>query len=171
LAYLSRLFKIRVGHVLDAVGFAFGVAYLLGLIGAFLDGAYVGLPATVPWAVRYAGHVGLRHPVHLYELAGMILILSILKIFSKNAVTHKWPYGILGLWFFAMFAASQFVLEFFKDTPVYLAHLRANQWVLVALFAETMGVFYVRGGGREAVRPFINKVIGGIHGKFSKRSA
>lgn len=169
--YLSRRYKVRLGHVLDGATLSFGWAYLVGLIGAFLDGSYVGLPARVPWAVRFVGHLGRRHPVELYEAIAMVVILVVMAILAKRATIRKWPYGLLGLWFFAMFAVSEFALEFFKDTHVYLGHLRANQWVLVALFAESMGAFYVRGGGREFIRPIINKVLGGIHGKLSKRSS
>ncbi len=69
-----------------------------------------------------------------------------------------------------------FLLEFLKDTRVYWISLSANQWILIAVFAEAMGAFYVRGGGREAVRPYINAIqtkvhafVGGIYAKFSKR--
>lgn len=152
LVYLSRRYKVRLGHVLDASSVAFGWAYSLGLIGAFLDGSYVGLPLSAVWAVRYVGHLGMRHPVELYEIIAICIILIIMMILTRRAENRKWPYGMLALWFFAMFAPAGFALEFFKDTRVYLGHLRANQWVLVALFAETMGAFYVRGGGREKVR-------------------
>ena len=108
--------------------------------------------------------------MELYEIVALICILIILSILASRGKVKKWPYGLLGLWFFALYSASAFALEFFKDTHVYLGGLRANQWVLIALFAETMGAFYVRGGGRELIRPFINKVTGGFHGKFSKRS-
>lgn len=171
LVYLSRTYKVRLGHVLDAVGLSFGWSYLIGLTGALLDGSYVGLPAAVPWAVRFVGHLGRRHPVEVYEMIAMVIILIVILVLSRRAAVQKWPYGVLGLWFFALFAIAEFGLEFFKDTHVYLSSLRANQWVLVALFAECCGAFYVRGGGRERIRPLINKVIGGIHGKFSKRSA
>ncbi len=169
LVYLSRRYKVRLGHVLDAVALSFSWAYVFGLVGVFLDGSYVGVASTMPWAVRFVGHLGKRHPVELYELIAMIVILIISGFLSRRAAARKWPYGLLGLWFFAMLSVSEFVLEFFKDTHVYLGHLRANQWVLVALFAETMGAFYVRGGGREFLRPLINRVRGGIYGKFSKR--
>lgn len=171
LVYLSRRYKVRLGGVLDTVSVAFGWSYLVGLVGAFMDGSYVGLPANVAWAVRYVGHLGRRHPVQAYEFIALLAILVAVIVLAKKASQRKWPYGLLGLWFFALFAASEFTLEFFKDTHIYLGGLRANQWVLVALFAETLGAFYVRGGGREAIRPFINRVIGGIHGKFSKRSS
>ncbi|MCX6793866.1 MAG: prolipoprotein diacylglyceryl transferase [Candidatus Gottesmanbacteria bacterium] len=166
LVSLCRTYKVRVGYVLDAFGPAFGGAFLVGAVGAFLDGTYVGKLTNLPWATRFVGHLGKRHPVELYEIAAMIGILIFIAILSRRSIQKKWPYGLLGLWFFAVTSVVMFVLEFFKDTRVYFNSLRANQWILVALFAETIGAFYVRGGGREAIRPIFNK----IYAKFSKRT-
>ena len=169
LVFLCRTYKVRVGHVLDAVGPAFGTAFVVGQVGAFLDGTYVGTVANLPWAVRFVGHLGTRHPVEIYEIAAMMAILIVTAILSRRGTRNKWPYGLLGLWFFAMTSVAMFALEFFKDTRVYFTHLRANQWILVALFAETIGAFYVRGGGREALRPLVNKLK--TYAMFSKRTA
>ena len=177
LVFLCRKYKVRVGHMLDAFGFAFGASFLVGTLGAFLDGSYVGTQTSLPWGVRYIGHIGMRHPVQVYEVIAMVFILIILAVLSRRAALNKWPYGLLGLWFFALYSISMFLLEYVKDTRVYLP-LRANQWFLVALFAETIGAFYVRGGGREAIRPYINRnaakmrmFFGGLYAKLSKRSA
>jgi phosphatidylglycerol:prolipoprotein diacylglycerol transferase len=177
LVWLCRAYKVRVGHVLDAFGPAFGGAFLVGTIGAFLDGTYVGTPSRLPWAVRFVGHLGTRHPVQLYEIAASFGILITLVLLARRGAAKKWPYGLLGLWFFMIYSIVMFLLEFFKDTRVYFNTLRANQWILVALFAETIGAFYVRGGGREAIRPMFNKItgkasnfFGGIYAKFSKRN-
>lgn len=178
LIYLSRQYKVRLGHVLDAFGPAFATALIPGLLGAFLDGSYVGIPATVPWAVEFVGAAGRRHPVQIYEIIAMVIILLVVTFLGKRGQKKKWPYGLVGLWFFALFSVLMFTLEFFKDSRVYLSSLRANQWILIALLAETIGAFYVRGGGREAVRPMVNRVVhtsvkylGGIYAKFSKRSS
>lgn len=168
LVSLCRTYKVRVGHVLDAFGPAFGSAFLVGTIGAFLDGTYVGRITNLPWAVRFVGHLGSRHPVQLYEIVAMIGILIVMMILTRHGTLKKWPYGLLGLWFFAMMSTSMFILEFFKETRVYFHSLRANQWILVALFAETIGAFYVRGGGREAIRPLVNRLK--TYAKFSKRT-
>ena len=173
---LCRTYKVRVGYVLDAFGPAFGVSFVVGTIGAFLDGTYVGRMTGLPWAVRFVGHVGKRHPVQIYEVIVMIGILVFLAVMARRGVQKKWPYGLLGLWFFAVMSVTMFLLEFFKDTHVYFTVLSANQWILVALFAETIGAFYVRGGGREAIRPVINKIINKVgttiqYAKFSKRNS
>lgn len=167
LVSLCRKYKVRVGHVLDAFAPAFGVSFVIGAIGALLDGTYVGTIVNLPWAVRFVGHLGKRHPVEVYEILAMIGILCVLLFLSRRGTQRKWPYGVVGLWFFALTSVSMFLLEFFKDSRVYLKTLSANQWILVALFAETIGAFYVRGGGREAIRPMINK----IYAKFSKRNS
>ena len=169
LVSLCRTYKVRVGHVLDAFGPAFGGAFLVGSVGAFLDGTYVGKITNFPWAVRFVGHLGKRHPVELYEILAMTVILIFLAVLSRRGTQNKWPYGLLGLWFFAVTSVVMFGLEFFKDTRVYFNSLRANQWILVALFAETIGAFYVRGGGRERIRPFVNRLK--TYAKLSKRTS
>jgi phosphatidylglycerol:prolipoprotein diacylglycerol transferase len=168
LVSLCRKYKVRVGYVLDAVGPAFGCAFLVGMAGAFLDGTYVGTITNLPWGVHFVGHLGRRHPVEVYEIIAMIGILLVIAALSRRGLQKKWPYGIIGLWFFAVTSVVMFLLEFFKDTRVYLNSLRANQWILVAIFAETIGAFYVRGGGREAIRPFVNRLK--TYAKFSKRT-
>ncbi|KKU87964.1 MAG: Prolipoprotein diacylglyceryl transferase [Candidatus Gottesmanbacteria bacterium GW2011_GWA2_47_9] len=172
---MSRAYKVRLGHVLDGFGWAFPAAVLIGKVGSLLDGSEVGIPADIPWAISYVGHVGRRHPIQAYEMLGLACILVLLMIFSRRAAAHKWPYGIIGIWFFMVFAPVMFVLEFLKESGVYLT-LRANQWVQVFLFAEALGAFYVRGGGREAMRPVAGsvrrgagQVLRGIYAKFPKR--
>jgi phosphatidylglycerol:prolipoprotein diacylglycerol transferase len=168
LVYLCRTYKVRVGHVLDAFGPAYGGAFIAGTIGALLDGTYVGRMTRLPWAVRFVGHLGKRHPVEVYEIIAMVGILLFLVLMGRRGAQKKWPYGILGLWFFAVMSFLMFLLEFFKDTRVYFNTLRANQWILIAIFAETIGAFYVRGGGREAIRPLVNRLK--LYAKFSKRT-
>lgn len=176
LVVMSRSQKVRLGLVLDAFALSFPPALLVGLIGGFLDGALVGYMTNVPWAIRVSGEVGRRHPVALYEIAATALLLWWLGWFSRRAAHQKRPYGVVGVWFFLVFSVVFFMLEFFRESAVYWMSLSANQWVLIAIFAEAMGAFYVRGGGREWLRPIgvkgrmaITKITGGIYAKFSKR--
>ncbi len=171
----ARSYKVRLGHVLDAFGIAFPVSLLFGGIGSLLDGSEVGLAADLPWAVAYVGHVGRRHPVQAYELVALVAIIVIILLLSARAARRRWPYGILGIWFFLLFSPVMFSIEFFKESSVYFS-LRANQWVQVFLFAEALGAFYVRGGGRESMRVglgraklFIGDRIGALYGRISKR--
>lgn len=168
LVVLSRSYRVRLGHVLDSLAVAFPAALIVGKIGSLLDGAEVGLRASVPWAVSFAGHVARRHPVQFYEILFFAFILLIVWLLGKRGERDKWPYGLVGIWFVLLFGVGEFALEFLKESPVYWG-LRANQWVLVALFAEGLGAFYVRGGGREKIRPMVANLKRSLYAKFSKQ--
>lgn len=172
---LSKIHKVRLGILLDAIAASFPISIAIGLLGVLLDGSVPGTPSTIAWGIRYVGVVGKRHPVQVYEVLALCLIYAILYVLQSRSKKYKWPYGAVGVWFFLLYASSMFILEFFADTQVYWISLRANQWILLALFAESMGAFYVRCGGRERVRPVIHsiqtrftKLVGGIYAKFSK---
>lgn len=164
LVSMSRTTKIRLGLVLDALVEAIPLALVVGFIGAFLDGTVVGKITDVPWALRIDGHVGLRHPIALYTIACLIVIVPIHLLFVRKATRDKKPYGVVGVWFFLLFSFVMFILELFIESRVYWS-FTANQWILIAIFAESLGALFVRGGGREWVRPFVHK----LYAKFSKR--
>lgn len=155
---LSRQYKVRLGLVLDTLATALPLPIIIGEIASLLDGLEIGARASVPWSVRFVGNVGLRHPVQLYEMVAMVIISFIIFRLSQIAVFKKWAYGMVGIWFFLLYSASMFVLEFVKDSHVYWGGLTANQWILIGIFAECIGVVYVRGGGRESIRPHVHAV-------------
>jgi phosphatidylglycerol---prolipoprotein diacylglyceryl transferase len=175
LVTMSRGTKVRLGLVLDALAQSLPVAFIVGLIGAFLDGSLIGKISEVPWALRVVGHVGRRHPIALYEIGVLVIVLLCMIVVWRKAAKQKWAYGIAGVWFFILYSFFMFIIELFAESRVYWT-LTANQWVLVAIFAESLGAMYVRGGGRESVRPLIYKIrsgfgrlTGGIYAKFSNR--
>lgn len=167
LLLLAKRYKVRFGLVLDALAFALPVAWVTGEVGSFLDGTELGRVTSLAWGVRYVGQTSLRHPVQLYTIAAVLIILFLVALIARKAAWEKWPYGLVGVWWFFMSSIALFVLEFVKDTSVYWVGLSANQWLMIAIFAESVGAFYVRGGGRGWLR----QVRGGIYAKFSKRHA
>ncbi len=169
LVYLSRQYKVRLALCLDAWAIAFPVALIIGEIGSLLDGTTVGKSSLLPWSVSYIGHVGKRHPVQLYEILLLVLFLCVVFLFQKRAEKQKWPFGLVGVWFFLLFSFFMFLVEFAKESSVYFLRLSVNQWILIAIFAESVGALYVRGGGREKLRPMMRRVTGAIYAKFSRR--
>jgi prolipoprotein diacylglyceryltransferase len=148
------VYKIRLAYILDALAFSLPYAFIVGQISSLLSGSEVGLPTFLPWSVRYVGVIGLRHPVQIYAIAGLLLISFLLSILSQRAIRNQWSYGVLGIWFFFLYAPIFFCVEFFKESSVYWSLLRVNQWVLLLLFGQACGALYVRGGGRECLRLF-----------------
>lgn len=158
---LSRQYKVRLGQVLDALVAAFPLAYIIGSVGTFLDGAQ---KARISF-----------YPVELYAVVG-VFVLSIVFIRVRSlGEQNKWPYGIVSVWFILCYSLLMFLIEFVKESRVYFGNITANQWVYIALVAECVGVLYVRGGGREKMRPLFrlyiskSKKIGErIYAKLSK---
>ncbi|MFH0749636.1 MAG: prolipoprotein diacylglyceryl transferase family protein [Candidatus Gottesmanbacteria bacterium] len=176
LVFFAMKNKIRVAHMLDAFSLSFMWAYAIGLIGGLLDGSTVGKQAVAQWAIPYVGHVGLRHPIQLYSLAFMIGVIIVISIIRKLSEKYAWSAGSIAMWFFSLFSLSAFAVEFFIEHAVYLGHLSANQWILVGIFGQSLGAFYVRGGGKERLMHVgsmmlsaSKKCIGGMYAKFSKR--
>lgn len=175
LVLLSRRYKVRLGLVLDALAVALPLPIILGEVGSLLTGAELGRPSGLPFALP--GGDGLaRHPVQLYEMLGVVVISILMLHMTARSIKNKWPFGIVGVWFFFSYAAVEFILEFIKDSRVYWGNLTANQWMLIGIFAECIGVLYVRGGGRELFRPvafrvtkFIKEKGKNIHESISRR--
>ena len=157
--YLSRVYKIRIVTILDTLALALPLSFIVGEVGSLLDGTVVGKTSGVAWALRYVGHPGLRHPVQIYEIIALVILLFIVIGIHKKAHTRSWPYGITGLCYFFFYSIVFFSIEFFKESSVYWGVFTINQWVLVALFAETIGALYIRGGGREIIRPLIRRML------------
>lgn len=176
LLFKMRQYKLRLAFISDALAFSLPSAFLIGQVGSLLDGTVIGKETNLPFTVRYAGHIGARHPVQIYIMLTLILIIALLLLLQKKAVKDSWSFGIMGIWFFLLYSLSMFVLEFLQESSVYFSYLSANQWVLIAVFAQTLGAFYVRGGGREYFRPKFRKVqtsvlqkLKGIYAKFPIR--
>lgn len=150
LIFLSRHFKVRLGLVLDALAIAIPVPITIGHIGFFVES---------------------RNSIVLYESIATLFIGFIIYRMTRLSMKRKWPYGIVGMWFFLFYAVLEFALEFFKVSRVYWGNLTANQWVLIGIFAECVGVLYIRGGGREIMRPVGSKIRKVFHEFISRRNA
>ena len=165
---LSRQYKVRLGLVLDTLSTALPLSIILGEAGSLITGAELGVASGLPWALRIGTDGITRHPIQLYEMIGLIIVSIIMLRLNARSVRNKWPYGITGIWFFLLYATTAFLLEFFKDARVYWNTLSANQWVLIGIFAECVGVLYVRGGGREHLRPFAHRLLKFLEEKGKK---
>lgn len=168
IVFLSRKYKVRLAFVLDAWALAFPIALIFGKIGSLLDATEVGREVQLPWAISYGGYVGTRHPVQMYEIGALLFLLIIFIILGRRAAREKWPYGLVGIWFFLLFSIVMFIIEFTKESAVYAVRLNLNQWILVAIFAESIGALYVRGGGRETLRPTLRRLGGTLYAKMRR---
>ncbi|KKS89156.1 MAG: Prolipoprotein diacylglyceryl transferase [Candidatus Gottesmanbacteria bacterium GW2011_GWA2_44_17] len=175
---MSRQFHIPRSLFLDAFTTGFSSAFTWGAMAAFLDGSVVGKNTALPFGVRIAGYDGMRHPVALYEMCAVFIILLLLYLVRRVRKTSLGKAGLHALWFFFFFSIAMFCLEFMKESRVYFSGLTFNQWVCIGIFGEAVGGLITWGGGKEFLKLYIPKAytyvrmnIGGLYAKFSKRTA
>lgn len=177
LLVLTKRKKVRFGLVLDSLALSLPLSFVVGAIGSFLDGTVVGKLSTYAWAVRYIGHPGARHPIQVYEILFFIGMIIALYFIDKRATKHSWSLGLVGIWFFLFLSLGMFAIELVQEGSVYFLGLSANQWILIACFAEAVGALYVRSGGNAVIAATnrkllhgIKKMMGDIYGKINRRS-
>ena len=158
LVMLSRFYKVRLGLVLDTIALALPLPIIVSEVGSLFTGIEMGKPSMLPWAIRQGKNAVARHPIQFYDMIAVLLLALVVTRLSSIAVKKKWAYGLLGVWFILLYSLVSFGLEFLKDTRVYWGNLSANQWLLIGIFAESIGVLYIRGGGREFMRPILMKI-------------
>lgn len=178
--WFKKLLKVTNGDIFDAWAYAFPPAYIVGLLGSFLDGGVVGISSSLPWAVRYVGSEGLRHPVQLYTIGAFVVLYLGLYFAKKNqkvASYFRIP-GNTALWTGLFLSMVLFSIELFTNRVVYLKLVSVNQFVCILLFGQCLGALFVIRGGHRIIAgkiqigiSFIRRKVGGLYGRISERIA
>jgi len=136
--YWSRN-RLPVGTTLDAMAPGLTLTLALVRLGAFLDGSGFGEPTTLPWGVAMWGET--RHPVQLYEMAALLLILGILWRWRTRRAFD----GHTCVLFVALYAGSRLVLEAFRaDAPLLPGGVRTVQVIALATLLGAVWYLYRR---------------------------
>ena len=133
---------------LFALPLAVGIA--VGRIGCFLAGPAdhtAGNPTALPWGIAMGDDVR-RHPVALYEIAFLLLLLPLLV-----RAARKGPAGTAFRTFAGAYLLFRLVVDFWKpDPPPIAGGLSAIQWACAAGL-----VVVVRGEIGALARPAVAK--------------
>jgi len=114
--FFCRKNKVRFYEIADIIAIPASAFLMLGRIGNFLNGEIYGRITDIPWAVKFKGVEGFRHPSQIYESLKNLAIFSILW-FEKD---KKRPAGYLFWLFVALFGAFRFIVEFFRMPDIQL---------------------------------------------------
>jgi phosphatidylglycerol:prolipoprotein diacylglycerol transferase len=87
------------------------VCLMLGRIGNFINGELYGRIASLPWAVKFQGAEGFRHPSQLYESFKNLAIFSILWALKDKRLKK----GVMFSLFLIMFSSFRFAIEFLRQ--------------------------------------------------------
>lgn len=111
----------------------------LGRVTNYLNAELVGRPTDQTWGVVFPLYDNLlRHPSQLYEAtAHGLVFLSLLFVLKSKPQT-----GTLTLCFILGYAVSRFVVEFFKDFPLYF-YLTTGQWLCILMLMGGFGLAFL----------------------------
>lgn len=106
-----RAKKISFWELADISVIPISACLMLGRIGNFLNNELYGRISSLPWAVKFQGVDGFRHPSQLYESFKNLVIFSVLW----NVKDKKLPNGMMFSFFLVMYSAFRFIIEFFRQ--------------------------------------------------------
>jgi len=178
--WFRKSLKVSNGEIFDAWMYSFPPAYAFGLLGSFLDGGVVGVKSSLPWAVRYVGSEGLRHPVQLYTIVAIIILYFGFYFAKKNqkvASYFRIP-GNTSVWMGLFLSLILFLIALLTNRVVYLRLVSVNQFVCILVFGQCLGALFVVRGGHRIVagkiqngNSFIRRKLGGLYARISERFA
>lgn len=132
---VSRPSGISLWNLTDAIAWTIPLGNIFVRFGNFMNGELYGDLTTVPWAVRFSGIPGHRHPLQLYEMlwAGIILLVAI-RLAYRRAFAGQifWTVVVLsslGRIFFDLFRSGDRIWGVLT-----LGHIPAILFTLIGLW-------------------------------------
>lgn len=132
-AYLLHRWKIDFYELADIVIVPIPVFLMFGRVANFINAEIAGKVTSVPWAVKFPGYTGYRHPSQLYEAFAMLILFLALLCLSKVQQKKNIKSGFLFWCFVALYGGLRFVVEFFKELD--LLQLFGFSWTHYLSFA------------------------------------
>jgi phosphatidylglycerol---prolipoprotein diacylglyceryl transferase len=124
--------KVSYLKIVDAGGAATMIGLAIGRIGDVINGEHHGTPTNLPWGVEYVnpdtlGQPGkVVHPEVAYEMILTLVLLALLLPLHQR-LKKRFPNGVLGLIYLALYAAGRFMLSFYRTDPSVLFGMRQAQ--------------------------------------------
>ena len=135
--------KVSFWKLLDAVSLPALVGLAVGRIGDVINGEHHGTPTTLPWGVRYVnahtlGQPGsVVHPEVAYEMILCLgLVLLLLPFYAR--LKARFPDGVIGLVFLALYAVGRFFLSYLRADQIEYG-LRQAQWASLVMVVLAIG--------------------------------
>lgn len=123
--------KIHFYELADVAVIPIALGAMFVRIGNFVNAEIIGRITNVPWAVKFPGADGFRHPSQLYEAAKNLLLFSVLW----NMRHLKLPRGFLFWSFLGLYGVLRFFVEFFKDFELFSFGLTMGQLLSIPFIA------------------------------------
>ncbi|MDI6737474.1 MAG: prolipoprotein diacylglyceryl transferase [Nanoarchaeota archaeon] len=109
--WFARKWKISFWKLADMAVIPVAFCLFLGRIGNFINGELYGRITSVPWAVKFQGIDGFRHPSQLYEALKNIFMFSVLYSIRNKKLKE----GVMFSLFLVMYGFLRFFIEFLRE--------------------------------------------------------
>lgn len=118
---------LRIGDIV-VIPVAIGLG--LGRIGNFINQELYGTVTTLPWGMSFAGAVGLRHPIQLYDFTLQMIIALTCFIYLKKSSTSGRVFAL----FLLLYGVARFMLEFIREqNGVFVGPLSEGQVLTIPI--------------------------------------
>jgi len=134
----ARKRKISFLRLCDVCIVPIALGQAFGRVGNFINGELWGRITSVPWAVRFPGAEGYRHPSQLYEaLYNVLIFIVLLKLAGKIRQD-----GFIFALFLVLYAVFRFVAEFFREPTAYVIGLTLGQALCIPMLLFGIWLFW-----------------------------
>ncbi|MEM2915987.1 MAG: prolipoprotein diacylglyceryl transferase [Candidatus Woesearchaeota archaeon] len=134
----ARRRKIRFLNLCDVCVVPIALGQALGRIGNFINGELFGRITNVPWAVKFPGAEGYRHPSQLYEAAYDVIIFFVLLCLRNKKMAN----GSLLALFLVLYSVFRFIAEYFREPTAFVGPLTLGQALNIPMFIAGIVLFF-----------------------------
>ncbi len=127
----TRKHKVGFYKITDLLAPLSALMLVFGRIANFINAELVGTITTVPWAVKFPGYEGYRHPSQLYEALKNLLIFGMLIGMKRSF--KKMKEGTLTWAFIGLYGLLRFIVNFWREQEQYVFGIGTGQWLSLAM--------------------------------------
>lgn len=107
----AKVKKLRFYQLADIVVIPVALSLILGRFANFINGELYGRVTSVPWAFKFPGAEGFRHPSQFYEaFKNFLIFFTLWKVRNKEL-----PEGFMFWMFVTMYGVLRFLIEFVRQ--------------------------------------------------------
>ena len=128
--YFCKRKKIEFYDLADIIVIPLALMLGFGRIANFINGELVGTITNVPWAVKFPGYPGYRHPSQLYEAAKNFFIFGVL-LWMRSLKRLK--RGTIFWSFIGLYGILRFLVTFYRVQDYYIFGIGIGQWLSLAM--------------------------------------
>lgn len=137
-AWFAKKKKVSLLNLADVCFVPITLGLMLGRIGNFINGELWGRITSVPWAVKFPGAEGYRHPSQLYESFYSLVLFGILWQVHKKKPKHGRVFAV----FLMLYAVFRFFTEYYREPTSMIGPFTLGQALNIPMFIVGAGLLW-----------------------------